>query len=98
MIDTRRVLAAPRFVGARLRSLMGPKIVMAVLIVAVHLVVLGLFAHFDARRQSTGMFAPEFIAPAQIIVQLPQWDKVPAPEVDWTFRTEPMEGYKTGTP
>ncbi len=61
---------------------MGSKILMAVLIVGMHLVVLGLFARFDARRQSADMNASEFIAPAQIIVQLPQWDKVPAPEVD----------------
>lgn len=54
---------------------------MAALIIAAHLVVLGGFIQFDSRRLPAGPIT-ELIVPAQMIVQLPQWDRVPAPEVD----------------
>lgn len=59
-----------------------PRVLIAALIVAVHVIVVGLFTHFEARRQLADVTASEFFVPAQIIVQLPRWDKVPAPEVD----------------
>jgi len=61
---------------------MSPRVLIAALVVIVHVIVLGFLAHFETPRQHSRVNAPVFIASAQIIVQSPQWDKVPAPEVD----------------
>jgi len=60
---------------------MGPKILVAVLIVAAHLALLGPLAHFT-RRPVVTVDEPTFVATAQIIVQSPQWDKVPLPRIE----------------
>jgi hypothetical protein len=59
-----------------------PKLVIAGLILGVHFLLLGSFDHLAFRQPGPASVSPEFYAVAQIIVQSPQWDKVPAPDVE----------------
>jgi len=63
-------------------ALDSPKIVIAALMLAGHILLFGSFVHFGSSQLPASAQAPEFIVPTQIIVQLSQWDKVAAPEVD----------------
>ncbi len=59
-----------------------PKLLIAGLILGIHLLLLVSFDRFASRRVERASIPAEFYAVAQLIVQSPKWDTVPAPQME----------------
>jgi TonB family protein len=59
-----------------------PKLTIGGLILGLHLVLLASFDRLASQRVELASTPTEFYAIAQLIVQSPKWDRVPAPEVE----------------